>query len=269
VTAPAGDALGGAAAARPDATSALTAPVADALGGAAAVPDSVVSGLTAPVAEAIAPASTALSSSIPPAAVPMGSPIDALGSPPASGLVSATPSSAGGSSLPFDEAFPINPTVLAQILASPETRLVLVGLFGAYAAGRASGVGMVDFSQPLLRSCTASVRLAFSPVRLIPCGRGASSSGKTLVSPMAASAAEVQPKHRGGEAALRTWFRPPSVAAGAPPAPVWWSVPRSDNVVLQLLAAVLATLSAAIAGVGGRRFVRGRAAGTNGYPRNP
>jgi hypothetical protein len=48
-----------------------------------------------------------------------------------------------------------------------------------------------------------------------------------------------------------------------------WSVPNSDNVVLRVVAAVLAALSAAIAGVGGHRVVRDRAGGTNAYRRNP
>jgi hypothetical protein len=155
------------------------------------------------------------------------------------------------------------------VLASAETRLVIVGLFGAYAAGRASGVGMVDFAQPFIRSCTASVRLAFSPVRLIPCGRGASSAGETLVSRRAASAAAVQPGPKGGQPDdSRTWFRPPVVSAGMPLARIW-PVPSSDNVVLRVVAAVLAALSAAIAGVGGRRVVRGRAGGASEYPRKP
>jgi hypothetical protein len=221
----------------------------------------------ATVGDAIAPASEVLSS-VPPAAAPIGLPAEALASPPEPGLFSATPPGGGGSPLPFDDAFPINPATIAHVLASPETRLVIVGLFGAYATGRASGVGMLDFTQPFLRSCTAGVRLAFSPVRLVPCGRGASSPGKTLVSRATALVAEVKPSHRGVQADSRGWFSPPDVAAGTPPAPIWF-VPRSNNVVLRAVAAVLAALSAAIAGVGGLRVVRRRAGAPSGYPRNP
>jgi hypothetical protein len=46
-------------------------------------------------------------------------------------------------------------------------------------------------------------------------------------------------------------------------------VPNSDNLVLRVVAAVLAALSAAIAGVGGHRVVRGRAGSTNAYRRDP
>jgi len=89
------------------------------------------------------------------------------------------------------------------------------------------------------------------------------------VSRAAASAATVQPGSQGGQADdSRTWFRPPVVSAGTSLARIW-SVPSSDNVVLRVVAAVLAALSAAIAGVGGHRVVRGRAGGANGYPRKP
>jgi hypothetical protein len=260
--APATDALSGAAA-MPDTASLPTAPATGALDGAAPVPGGS-SGLLAPVTDALggaapfadttarltAPATDALSGA---AALPGA----------------ATPPAGDGSPLGFDDVFPIDPATIAQVLASPETRLVIVGLFGAYAAGRASGVGMLDFAQPLLRSCTASVRLAFSPVRLIPCERGASSGSKALMSRAAATAATVEPRHHGARADdSRTWFRPPVVAAGTSPSPLW-SVPRNDNVVLRIVAVVLAALSAAIAGVGGRRLVRGRAAATHRYPRNP
>jgi hypothetical protein len=274
LSAPVADAVNGTA--LPDASSVLDAPVAAAVSGAAPLPDAT-SALTVPVGNDAVTGAASLPDAAPGAAgpitdafnsvaSPISDPVAAVAQPPAGGALTAP--AGGASSLPFDDAFPINPATIAHVLASPETRLVIVGLFGAYAAGLASGVGMVDFAQPLLRSCTASVRLAFSPVRLVPCGRGASSPGSTLVSRVAASPAEVGPRHRGGgEAGPRAWFRPPVVAAGTLP-PRIWSVPNSDNVVLRVVAAVLAALSAAIAGVGGHRVVRGRAGGTNAYRRD-
>jgi hypothetical protein len=285
LTAPATDALRGVVPISK--TVGLTTPATDALNGAAPLPGvapgktggvldvlpSVSSALplpsTATIGDAIAPSSGVLSS-VPPAAVSTGAPADALGSPPDSSLVSATPPTGAGSPLGFDNVVPIDPATIAHALASPETRLVIVGLLGAYAAGRASGLGMLDFAQPVLRSCTASVRLAFSPVRLVPCPRHAwSSGGKTLVSRADAPGAMAELRQRGGNMDdSRTWFKPPVVAAGTFPARLW-SVPRNDNVVLRVLAAVLAALTAAIAGVGGRRLMRGPVATTNGSGRTP
>jgi hypothetical protein len=150
---------------------------------------------------------------------------------------------------------------VAHALASPESRVMIVGLFSAYAAGRAAGIGMLDFTQPLLRSCTAGVRLAFAPAKLVPCGRGAASLRMASTRREMPSAVVEPPSgmtHARYEGAVpralpHGGFQPPE-RAGHAREPIW-TVPKDDNFLLRLTAAILAGVSATIAAIRGRRFV--------------
>jgi hypothetical protein len=62
--------------------------------------------------------------------------------------------------------------MLPHLLGTLEGRILLVTLLSLAAAGRASSLGGVAFAQPLLANCRTTLRLAFGPVRLIPCAAG-------------------------------------------------------------------------------------------------
>jgi hypothetical protein len=291
----------------------VSPPLADAVAPAAPVADAI-----APAADAIAPAAAPLSDavapwtanvaplspSLPADTVAAVGPVSAAGTPLPTelhgpGTTESMVTAAAGapshpvlhtvqphsdfSALPIDNAFPFDPSLLAHGIASWESRFVIGAILGGLLAGRAAGIGMIDFTQPMLQACNVSVRAAFSQVRLLPCeqatravrsaverlhgGEGVSgragggnrdNGSPTKSSPTKSSSIAHRDEGEGvlhevgGSAYVAT--RPFSALK-----PFFWSVPAAGGMLLRLFACMLASLSAMIAGRAGfRRHSRDR-----------
>jgi hypothetical protein len=255
-----------------------TPPLADALTPATAP----LAQLATPVPGALAPAVTPVSEAVVPATAPAG---DAVASWTASiAPVSPTLASAGAPTpgaalvpaadavvppshlvvqssqpheLPIDNAFPFDPIVLAHGLGTWEARIVITGILGGILAGRAAGIGMIDFTQPVLQACNAGVRAAFSEVRLLPCRQTVASvraaaadrPGGTAAGSTRQSIARRDNDPHDGTATGEGYGVAPIVRALA--RPISWSVPAARTMLLRLFACMLAALSTTIAGRAG------------------
>ena len=241
---------------RPDALASVTTPLAPA-------PHTLVHALptTGPVAETV----------VPTVASPSHLPVHSIR--PHSELAS----------LPIDNAFAFDPSIIAEGLATWEAKMIIGGLLSGFIAGRAAGIGMIDFTQPMLHACTVSVRAAFSQVRLLPCdqtwramrsgfgstpdggerARGgtkkSSSGGGTKKSSSGNSSPVARPDDV--TSTLRPAPRNPfeAIRPFSAVKPFLWSVPAAGGMLLRLVACMLASLSAMIAARAGiRRHGRDR-----------
>jgi hypothetical protein len=149
--------------------------------------------------------------------------------------------------LPFPFELP-DATVIAHGLASFETKLVIGSIVATYVAGRASGLGMFDFSQPALQACTNSVRMTFAQVKLISCRERdlAQRSMSAVAQRTRYATAEARTQLSAARGSVATATR----AIGP------WTIPAASLYLLRLVACVLASLSALIAGASGVRRAR-------------
>jgi hypothetical protein len=161
----------------------------------------------------------------------------------------------------FDKPLPFDPAMLAHALSTLEGRLLIVTLLGLAGAGRASGIGAVDFAQPLLVGCRSSLRMAFAPVRLVPCAAGAALQGAAgAVGDASTQAGRIFERiRRSGSSDPRS--RPRLISAleararREPPAAApfvrAWPTAGGAGMLLRLVVSVLAALSAMLAGAAG------------------
>jgi hypothetical protein len=167
--------------------------------------------------------------------------------------------------LPIDSAFPFDPTLIAHGLAAWETRLVIGGILGGFLAGRAAGIGMIDFTQPVLQACNVSIRVAFSEVKLVPCrhavaslrtaavdrlrgGTGAGTNGANGTSNQAVARRDNAEHGSAGTGELHAV----GPIEAVPTRPRIWAIPAAGGaMLLRLFACMLAALSAMIAGRAG------------------
>jgi hypothetical protein len=150
--------------------------------------------------------------------------------------------------LPFPFDLP-DATVLAHGLASLEAKLLLGSMVAAYVAGRASGLGMFDFSQPALQACTNSMRMTFTQVKLVSC-RERDLAHRSVAAVSNAVAERTRSAGANARGQLST-VRGSVAAARHAIGP--WTVPAASLYLLRLIACVLASLSALIAGASGVR----------------
>jgi hypothetical protein len=280
-------------------------------------PDTLVQGLstTAPLAETVAPAATPVADavapwtvSIAPLAPSPAAPGTAAGPTPASVTAATPPASvdlhgaglhglpvtaaaapshpaiqsvqthSDFAALPIDNAFPFDPSIIAHGLATWESRFLIGAILGGLLTGRAAGIGMIDFTQPMLQACNLSVRAAFSQVRLVPCEQ-ASRAVRSAVQRLhtgegVRGGARRSQSHTSSSVTRREGDRPESpenplhavsgneyVATRPFSAlkPFFWSIPAAGGMLLRLFACMLAALSAMIAGRAGiKRHSRDR-----------
>jgi hypothetical protein len=152
---------------------------------------------------------------------------------------------------------------LAHAAATPEFRLVVAGLITSAAAGAAAGVGPVDFTAPMLRSCGDGIRAAFGAVRLSACPGQA--AARSVAVPHPRAAVRSAPARAGGDppAVTRVLRRPlvlPRLRTGLLPAAPNWRVPAADTFLLRMIAAGLAAMSGLVAGGTGISRYRSRRA---------
>jgi hypothetical protein len=164
----------------------------------------------------------------------------------------AVDSGSGSSGGPALHAPDVTPELSAmlQVLANPDSRLIIGGLIATAVAGSAAGIGMINFDQVLLQQCGASLRSAFGTVRLIPCrgGRGSVSAAQVTSSgPRQASVSSTE----SGSPQAESELGPIRVEA----VPFRWSVPGS-GAVLALFVSVFAALNAIVAGAAAFRHER-------------
>jgi hypothetical protein len=260
-----------------------TTPLSDA---AATATETAAAASNAP--DAVAAVSSAAATPPPvdfPATTPAGTPMAAATMPSPALAHEAQPHSEL-SALPIDHAFPFDASVIAHGLGTWEARFMIAATLSGLIAGRAAGVGMIDFAQPVLQACNVSVRAAFSQVRLVPCdqasrgvrsvveklqgGNAASTGGK---SPASRSSSSPSSSARGSSSASSSargssspsWSvdpgdgESPAEAATAALRPFFWSVPEAGGMLLRVFAGMLASVSAMIAGRAGvRRHSRDR-----------
>jgi hypothetical protein len=213
--------------------------------GAAADVSAAASAALAEAVAAATPGLSALSGAAAPIADVAGTVHDSLG---------AAASAAAGA---FDPP-PFDPTMLPHLLGTLEGRILLVTLLSLAAAGRASGLGGFTFAQPVLVGCRSSLKLAFGPVRLIPCAAGAAvQSAAGVAGDAFEGAGRVVQRIRGSGGSNRPANPQPrtilaaragrgssAAAAGLVARPV----AAGGQMLLRLLVSVLAALSALFAG---------------------
>ncbi|HEX7312053.1 MAG TPA: hypothetical protein VF232_12840, partial [Gaiellaceae bacterium] len=137
-------------------------------------------------------------------------------------------------------------------LATWEARVLIGGILSGILAGRAAGIGMIDFTQPVLQACNVSFRAAFSEVRLLPC-RDAVASVRTAAADRLVGTAKGSTKQsiaRRDSTATDEWDRVAPIERAAT-GPLSWSVPAAGATLFRLFAGMLAGLSATIAGRAG------------------
>src|SRR5262249_28093000 len=150
------------------------------------------------------------------------------------------------SSLPIDHAFPFDPSVIAHGLGTWEARFMIAATLSGLLAGRAAGVGMIDFAQPVLQACNVSVRAAFSQVKLLPSEQasrsvravaeklhgghttrsGADSADGPSSKGRSSTPSTSSPVGRGDD-------ETPALAATAALRPFFWSVPEAGGMLLR------------------------------------
>jgi hypothetical protein len=146
-------------------------------------------------------------------------------------------------------ALPFDPSMIAHGLASWETRIIIGGILSGILAGRAAGIGMIDFTQPMLQACNVGFRSAFTQVRLVECGRARAVQATAGARDLGRRAVGLE-SHRGdGGSRQRIAVRGRHAVA----APFVWSVPAAGLMLIRLMACVLASISAVVAGQAGLR----------------
>jgi hypothetical protein len=152
---------------------------------------------------------------------------------------------------------------LTDALATPEARLGLLTAIGILGVSRAYGVSVIGTVQPLMEACTASIRMTFQSVRLVPCTAGATASGLGSVGSVGGTpdaARRSRPFGVLGEVArasqdqvARATDLPGLAVERLRP----WAA-HGSSLLLRLVTFILATLSAALAAVGAVRHERNR-----------
>jgi hypothetical protein len=227
--------------------------------GALDAPATVAESFTDAVAGAHVSATPQIGSAIAdlPAAVPVAAsdPLvaasDIVGTQP----ISASGTEGSGSIVDELDPFPIDPSVIAQALSATETRLIIGGLLSALLAGRAAGIGVIDFTQPVLQACTTSLRMTFDSVQLVRC-EGQQAATRTAGRLSSSVSRQVRrsdspPGHAGG---LRSASKGASkrMSKGS----VNWPIPVAATMLIRLVACLLASMSALVAGRAGVRHAR-------------
>jgi hypothetical protein len=152
---------------------------------------------------------------------------------------------------------------LTDALATPEARLGLLTAIGIIGVSRAYGVSVIGTVQPLMEACTASIRMTFQSVRLVPCTAAATASGLGSVGSVGgtpAAARRSRPFGVLGEVARASQDQV-ARAAELPGQAVErlrpWAA-HGSSLVLRVVTFILAALSAALAVVGAARHERNR-----------
>jgi hypothetical protein len=178
------------------------------------------------------------------------------GSPPNIAFPTAD-EAAGGSSSISDElldaldALPglphavLDPSVLSQLLTPPVTGIAITGLLGLLTQHYATGIPPADFVRPVLEPCASSVRTVIRAVKLVP------SSASAWTGAADAGSAN-RPVYR-GHAHSRDSEPISAGIGGTALAPNSWRIPNANDLLLRIVGAVLAALTALVAGVGGAR----------------
>ncbi len=153
---------------------------------------------------------------------------------------------------------------LTDALAAPEARLGLLTAIGLIGVSRAYGVGVIGTVQPLMEACTASIRMTFQSVRLVPCTAGATASGFGSVGNVGGTtdaARRSRPFGVLGERVARAGQEQVARAAELPGQAVErlrpWAA-HGSSLVVRVVIWILATLSVALAAVGAVRHERNR-----------
>jgi hypothetical protein len=137
--------------------------------------------------------------------------------------------------------------VLAHGLATWEARMMIGAVLGSFLAGRSAGIGMIDFTQPVLQACNVSIRSAFAQVRLVPC-RQQSSFRASGVGGHAAAERSTAPKRDRGPGELDPVLHGALGINAEGAAPFTWTTPSGGGALLRWLAAALGWASALTAG---------------------
>jgi hypothetical protein len=229
----------------------LVMPVGDATTAAADVTVDGTNAVTAlaGVTDAATPQLAAMSGPVPSANGVGGGP-DASG--PLSGI-------AGDFLATAADAPRVDLLALTHALAAPEARLGLLTAIGLIGVSRAYGVGVIGTVQPLMEACTASIRMTFQSVRLVPCTAGATASGFGSVGNVGGTTdAERRSRPFGvlGERVARASHEQVARAAELPGQAVErlrpWAA-HGSSLVVRVVIYILATLSTALAAVGAVR----------------
>jgi hypothetical protein len=153
---------------------------------------------------------------------------------------------------------------LTDALATPEARLGLLTAIGLIGVSRAYGVSVIGTVQPLMEACSASIRMTFQSVRLVPCTAGATASGLGSVGSAGGTTGTARRSRTFGvlgERVARAGQDQAARAAGLPGQAVErlrpWAA-HGSSLVVRLIICVLATLSAALAAAGAVRHERNR-----------
>jgi hypothetical protein len=153
---------------------------------------------------------------------------------------------------------------LTDALATPEARLGLLTAIGIIGVSRAYGVSVIGTVQPLMEACSASIRMTFQSVRLIPCTAGAAVNGLGSVGNAGGTtdtARRSRPFGVLGERVARASQDQVARAADLPGQAVErlrpWAA-HGSSLVLRVVTFILAALSAALAVVGAARHERNR-----------
>jgi hypothetical protein len=238
----------------PGATHAIATPA-----GARSDAAATVAGSFTDVAGAHASATPQIGSAIPdlPGAVPAAAsdPLvaasDVVGTQP----LSASGTEGSGSIVDELDPFLIDPSVIGQALSATETRLIIGGLLSALLAGRAAGIGVIDFTQPVLQACTTSLRMTFDSVQLVRCEgqRAATRTAGRLSSSLSRQVrgSDVHLGHAGG-----SWNASKSASKRMSNGSVNWPIPVAATMLIRLVACLLASMSALVAGRAGVRHAR-------------
>ena len=161
----------------------------------------------------------------------------------------------------LDQPLPFDLSTLPHLLGTLEGRFFIVALLGLAGAGRAAGIGPVDFAQPLLVGCRSSLQMAFAPVKLLPCAAGAALQGATsAVGEASGQAGRIFERIRGSASSdkqskprriafteTRAQREPPAAAAFVRA----WPAAGGGAMLLRLVVSVLAALSAMLATAAG------------------
>ena len=152
---------------------------------------------------------------------------------------------------------------LTNALATPEARLGLLTAIGLIGVSRAYGISVIGTVQPLMEACSASIRMTFQSVRLVPCTAGAAASGLGSVGSVGGTTDGTRRTSFGvlGERVARAGHEQVAKAAELPGQAVErlrpWAA-HGSSLVLRAVVFILATLSAALAAVGAARHERNR-----------
>jgi hypothetical protein len=153
---------------------------------------------------------------------------------------------------------------LTNALATPEARLGLLTAIGLIGVSRAYGVSVIGTVQPLMEACSASIRMTFQSVRLLPCTAGATAGGSGSVGSVGVTTDAARRSRTFGvlgERVARAGQEQAARAAGLPGQAVErlrpWAA-HGSSLVVRLIICVLATLSAALAAAGAVRHERNR-----------